>query len=339
MQLREVMTRKVEVVHPESTLVEAAEKMSDLDVGPMPVCDGDRLVGMITDRDIAVRAIAKGYDPAKTPVKEAMTPEVLYCFEDQKVEEAATVMQQNQIRRLLVLNRSKQLVGIVSLGDLAISTDERLSGETLERISEQGGSMAAQSIQRDRTDKNRLVQRDLTGRKTVAGLFRDRESAQRAIDDLKEAGFTRDQVGVAMRDRTGEVQSTGEKGTHAAEGAVTGAVGGGVLGGLAGYLIATGALMIPGVGPVVAAGALTSALGIVGGTTAVGAGIGAAAGGLGGALVGMGIPEEEARHFETGFRAGEVLVTVKAGDRIMEAFAILEMNDADTGLGRAPKTS
>ena len=116
---------------------------------------------------------------------------------------------------------------------------------------------------------------------------------------------------------------------------VTGALGGGVLGGITGYLVAIGALTIPGIGPVLAAGALAEALGVVAGTAAVGAGIGAAAGGLVGVLVGMGIPEDEARHFERGLGSEQALVTVKAGDRVMEAHAILEMNDADTGVGRA----
>src|SRR5213079_1337536 len=99
----------------------------------------------------------------------------------------------------------------------------------------------------------------------------------------------------------------------------TGAAVGGVLGGITGLLVGIGALAIPGIGPVIAGGALASAFGIAGGTAVAGAGIGAAAGGIVGALVGMGIPEEEARHFESGFRTGGVLVTVNAGPRMMEA--------------------
>jgi hypothetical protein len=186
--------------------------------------------------------------------------------------------------------------------------------------------------------------RNLTGRNTVAGLFRDRASAERAIEDLKEAGFKGDQIGIVMRDQaeggrlTERRESDRGSGSHAASGAVTGVVGGGLLGGLAGYLVAIGALTIPGIGPVLAGGAIAQALGlgVIGTTAAVGAGIGAAAGGLVGALVGMGIPEEEARYFEKGLGTEEVLVTVKAGERVMEALAILETNDADTGLGRGP---
>jgi len=107
MQLKFVMTKEVEVVHPDSSVQEAAAKMKDLDVGPMPVCDGERLVGMVTDRDISVRATAEGKDPNGTPVREAMTEDVVYCFEDDDVRDAARKMEEHQIRRLIVLNRDK----------------------------------------------------------------------------------------------------------------------------------------------------------------------------------------------------------------------------------------
>jgi CBS domain-containing protein len=137
MQLKDVVTRDVEVVHSSATVEEAAEKMEALNVGPLPVCDGDRLVGMITDRDITVRATAAGADPKTASVRDVMTPDVVYCFEDQDVMEAARIMQEKQIRRLAVLNRDKRLVGIVSLGDLAVEMgDEKRAGDVLERVSE-----------------------------------------------------------------------------------------------------------------------------------------------------------------------------------------------------------
>jgi CBS domain-containing protein len=137
MQVRELMTRQVEVVSPDSTVQDAAQKMKDLDVGPLPVCEGDRLVGMITDRDITVRSTAEGYDPWTTRVGDAMTPEVNYCYEDDDVAEAARLMKDKEVRRLAVLSRDKRLVGIVSLGDLAVHLgDEQVSGETLKRVSE-----------------------------------------------------------------------------------------------------------------------------------------------------------------------------------------------------------
>jgi len=137
MQIKDVMTSNVEVIHPDAMLQDAAKKMRDLDVGSLPVCDGQRLVGTLTDRDIVVRAIAEGRDPTATPVRMAMTSEVIYCFEDQAVEEAAKLMKEEQIRRLPILNRDKRLVGIVSLGDLAVDTgDKRMVGETLTKVSE-----------------------------------------------------------------------------------------------------------------------------------------------------------------------------------------------------------
>jgi len=136
MILKDIMTREVEVVHPNATLQEAADKMDALNVGPLPVCDGDRLLGMVTDRDITVRATAAGLDPKAARVRDAMTEDVIYAFEDQDVREAARLMEDKQIRRLVVLNRDKRLVGIVSLGDIATATgDERQTGEILERVS------------------------------------------------------------------------------------------------------------------------------------------------------------------------------------------------------------
>jgi CBS domain-containing protein len=138
MQLKDVMTPNPECIRPDATLQEAACKMRDLDVGPLPVRgDDDRLAGMITDRDIAVRAVAEGKDPKTTPVREVMTEDVVFGFEDQDVADAARVMEQKQIRRLVVLNRDKRLVGIVSLGDLAVETGARpTAGEVLREVSE-----------------------------------------------------------------------------------------------------------------------------------------------------------------------------------------------------------
>jgi CBS domain-containing protein len=137
MKVKDVMTRGAECTRPDATLREAAERMKALDVGSLPVCDNDRLVGMLTDRDITVRATGEGVPPALGQVRDIMTPQVISCFEDQDVGEAARLMEQNQVRRLVVLNRDKRLVGIVSLGDLAAKAgDERRSGETLEKVSE-----------------------------------------------------------------------------------------------------------------------------------------------------------------------------------------------------------
>ena len=137
MKVSEVMTRAVDVIHPDSTLDEAAERMRRLDIGPLPVCDGDRLVGMITDRDITVRGTAESRDPVTTRVSEIMTPEVVFTYDDEDVKQAAKLMEDHQLRRLVVLNREKKLVGIVSLGDLAVETkDDKLKGQVLEEISQ-----------------------------------------------------------------------------------------------------------------------------------------------------------------------------------------------------------
>jgi CBS domain-containing protein len=141
MQVRDVMTKNVEVIRPEDTLRDAAQKMKALDVGAMPVCDGERLVGMLTDRDITIRAAAEGLDPNQTTAQETMTPEVYYCFENQNIEDAALLMMEKQIRRLPIINNEKKLVGIVSLGDVAVETqDDELSGSTLEEISKSSKS-------------------------------------------------------------------------------------------------------------------------------------------------------------------------------------------------------
>lgn len=137
MKIKDVMTRNVTVVHPSSTVEEAADLMKSLDVGLLPVCEGERLVGMLTDRDITVRATAVGLSPATTLVRDAMTADVFFVFDDQDVEDAARVMKQQQVRRVVVLDGDKRLVGIASLGDLAVDTaDAMLTGEVVERVSE-----------------------------------------------------------------------------------------------------------------------------------------------------------------------------------------------------------
>jgi len=162
---------------------------------------------------------------------------------------------------------------------------------------------------------------------TVVGLFHNQADAERAIERLKEAGFSEKEIGVAMRDRDRQQELVEGTGTQVAEGATAGAIGGGVLGGVIGLLAGVGALAIPGVGPIIAGGTLASTL--------AGAGIGAAAGGLLGALVGMGVPEEDARHFDEGFRAGGTLLTVNAGSRAEEARECLYESGADLGsMGR-----
>ena len=144
MQLSEIITRDVETIGPETSVKEAAQRMRSLDVGSLPVCDGRRLLGMVTDRDITIRITSEGRDVNTTPVSEAMTPELAFVFEDDDVRQAAKVMKERQIRRLPVLDRGKNLVGIVSLGDLSGTGEDKLSGDTLEQVSEPASSAHGQ---------------------------------------------------------------------------------------------------------------------------------------------------------------------------------------------------
>jgi CBS domain-containing protein len=147
-RVAEVMTRDVRVVNAEETVQQAARLMAEVDAGAMPVAENDRLVGMVTDRDLAVRVLAEGKDPARTKVRDVMTPETAYVFEDQDVDTVAERMRGRQVRRMPVLNRDKRLVGIVSLTDLARSAGERQSiGRALSGMArERGGQEHAAGI-------------------------------------------------------------------------------------------------------------------------------------------------------------------------------------------------
>lgn len=137
MQVQEIMTSNAETINSDANLVEAAQKMKMLEVGALPVWETDELVGMITDRDIILRAIAEGKDPSSTYINEIMTQEVFTCLEDDDIHDAAEMMEKNSIHRLLVLNSNNEAVGFVSLADFAVkSRDERLAWEILEKISE-----------------------------------------------------------------------------------------------------------------------------------------------------------------------------------------------------------
>jgi CBS domain-containing protein len=137
-KVKDVMTRGVEVIAPDSTLIQAAEKMRRFNIGPVPVCDGDRLVGLVTDRDLVVRGIAMGHDPHTSKVSSVMTEDVEVIHLEANLDEAADMMKDRQIRRLLVVDDHGNLVGVVSLGDLAREAGARLAARTLERISEPG---------------------------------------------------------------------------------------------------------------------------------------------------------------------------------------------------------
>lgn len=138
MRVSDAMTREVRVASPGQSIREVAKIMAEIDAGAMPVGDNDRLVGMITDRDIAIRAVAEGKGP-DTPVREVMSTEtVLYCYEDEELDHVAKNMSEQQVRRLPVVNRDKRLVGIVSLGNLA-QTEGRAANKAVKGVTKPGG--------------------------------------------------------------------------------------------------------------------------------------------------------------------------------------------------------
>jgi CBS domain-containing protein len=138
MQVGQAMTPDVRISSPNQSIREAAKLMAEIDAGVLPVGENDRLVGMITDRDIAVRAVAVNRGPA-TLVRDVMSQEIMYCFEDDDVDEVSANMAANKIRRLPVLDRNKRLVGIISLGDIAVMDGPSNAGDALCGISEPGG--------------------------------------------------------------------------------------------------------------------------------------------------------------------------------------------------------
>jgi len=155
----------------------------------------------------------------------------------------------------------------------------------------------------------------MQSRDTVVAVFDDRDDAQDAISALRDAGFAADDISILARDRDTAGKLADDTGTEAAAGAATGALAGGLLGGVAGWLVGIGALAIPGIGPIIAAGPIAAALG--------GAALGAATGGIVGALTGAGVPEDEARYYDEEFRRGGIVVTVRARGRYDEAQSIL----------------
>jgi CBS domain-containing protein len=134
MQLREIMTKPVEIVMPTATVLDAAMKMRTQDVGSLPVCDDQKIVGIITDRDIAIRAVADGLDPTKTKVQEVMTSQVYACPADTDVEDACQLMEEKQVRRLVVTDKDQSPIGIVSVADIALRVQEEKAGEVVKEV-------------------------------------------------------------------------------------------------------------------------------------------------------------------------------------------------------------
>jgi CBS domain-containing protein len=138
MRVSEAMTRDVHVANPDETIQQAAIAMAGLDAGVLPVGDDDRLIGMITDRDIAIRAVAEGKGP-DARIRDVMTTDVKYCFDDQEIEDVTLNMGEIQVRRMPVVDRHKRLVGILSLWDVAVIDGDGVAGEALSLVSRPGG--------------------------------------------------------------------------------------------------------------------------------------------------------------------------------------------------------
>jgi len=136
MQLKEIMTSAVHTVVPGCSLVDAAKQMESCDIGWLPVSTGKKVVGIITDRDIAIRAIAKGLDSSRTKVEDVMTREVFSCRSDSSVSDVCNLMENKQVRRLVIKDGNDDLCGIVSLADVALQTDDAQSGEVLKKVSQ-----------------------------------------------------------------------------------------------------------------------------------------------------------------------------------------------------------
>lgn len=136
MQVKDIMTRDVETAGIDTPIANIAEKMRTQDIGMLPVCNGDKLVGMVSDRDITIRATAKNLHPEQLRCQDIMTPDVIFCFADQEVDEARQIMQDHKIRRLPVVNRQRHLVGMLALSDIALGTgDTKSAGVAIQQVS------------------------------------------------------------------------------------------------------------------------------------------------------------------------------------------------------------
>ena len=135
MKVKDMMHRGAEFVAPNATLQQIAKKMRDFDVGAIPVCDKGKPVGIVTDRDLAIRALANGKDPAKVEAREVMSQNVVFCRDSEEAEDALRIMEDNQVRRLPVLDEGDKLIGMVSLGDISHALSQEMTGEVTRAVS------------------------------------------------------------------------------------------------------------------------------------------------------------------------------------------------------------
>jgi CBS domain-containing protein len=135
MKVKDVMHKGAEWVAPQTPVSDVAQKMRDLDIGAIPVGENDRLIGMVTDRDIACRGVANGKDPGKLTARDVMSKGIFYCNDTEELEDALRIMEQKQVRRLPVINDKKRMVGMLALGDVADAASHELSGEVIAAVS------------------------------------------------------------------------------------------------------------------------------------------------------------------------------------------------------------
>jgi CBS domain-containing protein len=204
MKVHEIMTAHPRCIAPDNTLVEAAGLMRELDVGALPICDNDRLAGMVTDRDMVLRGTADGRDPNSATVREVMSEGIFYVFADQEVEEAARIMEEKQIRRLPVLNREKRLVGIVSLGDVATSSNPAFSGTALRDVSQPNHPSARQRRLSMQSEPNRMQMPDMPGERRRPRTAKKRLPVDRGGSASKAKKSTR-----SARNTRGRKQARG----------------------------------------------------------------------------------------------------------------------------------
>jgi predicted transcriptional regulator len=199
------MTAHPRCVSPDNNLVEAAGLMREMDVGALPICDNDRLAGMVTDRDIVLRGTADGRDPNSATVRDVMSPGIFYVFADQDVEEAARIMEEKQIRRLPVLNREKRLVGIVSLGDVAVSSSPAFSGTALRDVSQPGHPTARQRRLSAQSEPSRMPE--------VPGERRRPRTAKKRLPVDRRGSASKQKSTRAAKSTRGRKQAPGARKT------------------------------------------------------------------------------------------------------------------------------
>ena len=216
MKIKDLMTMDVEVLDPEASLEEAAQLMCDADIGSVPVVEDEKVIGMLTDRDIVVRAVAEGLDPAETKVGDIMTQEVIHVLDDAEDEEAARVMKENQIRRLVVLDREGKLCGIVAMADLACEMSQDKAGEVIGKISEpsdeaareihigrSGGTSGASSGRGGSSGElGSLMRGELAAVETYRqALKKVEDDSPQAADELKRIEQEHEEACSLLRDR------------------------------------------------------------------------------------------------------------------------------------------